>query len=377
MKRIRKFILQGLLILLPVVLVFAVLEGAARIVEIWNPPMQVDIGQGFDRDSLLFHPVAGGFMETNPDKEVSFQKQRFQMPKPARTMRIFALGGSSVNYLDYEFSVMAQELQQAWSERFDTVEIINCGGLSYGTHRLVLILAEVVHYEPDLVLVYSGHNEFEELQQLHLSHLEFATAQRTLGYSALYRFIRDIRAQQQIAALQEARQRRELATALPDTSKTWAYEFTEEETEARMDAYRDNLAAIITTCQNKGVPVIIGAVPSNLWKPNLPGEAGVQYEEVLRLFEEERYEEGMELGRDLLRKATPRHQSSDVENTIIRQLAKEYNVPLVDVEEVIRQAEPHHVPGETLFSDHCHLNGEGNSLLRRAYQEKILEASGF
>jgi hypothetical protein len=377
MKRIRQFILQGLLILLPVVLVFAVLEGAARIVEIWNPPMQVDIGQGFDRDSLLFHPVAGGFMETNPDKEVSFQKQRFQMPKPARTMRIFALGGSSVNYLNYEFSVMAQELQQAWSDRFDTVEIINCGGLSYGTHRLVLILAEVLHYEPDLVLVYSGHNEFEELQQLHLSHLEFATAQRTLGYSALYRFIRDMRAQRQIAALQEARERRELATALPDTSKTWAYEFTEEETAARMDAYRDNLAAIITTCQNKGVPIIIGTVPSNLWKPNLPGEAGVRYEEVLRLFEAGRYEEGMDVGRKLLRKATPRHQSSDVENTIIRQLAQEYNVPLVDVKEVIRQAEPHHVPGETLFSDHCHLNVEGNSLLRRAYQEKILATSGF
>jgi len=377
MKRIRQFILQGLLILLPVALVFALLEGGARIVEIWNPPMQVDIGQGFDRDSLLFHPVAGGFMETNPDKEVSFQKQRFQMPKPARTMRIFALGGSSVNYLDYEFSVMAQELQQAWSDRFDTVEIINCGGLSYGTHRLVLILAEVVHYEPDLVLVYSGHNEFEELQQLHLSHLEFATAQRTLGYSALYRFIRDMRAQRQIAALQEARQRRELATALPDTSKTWAYEFTAEETAARMNAYRDNLAAIITTCRNRDVPVIIGTVPSNLWKPNLPGEAGARYEEALGFFEAGRYEEGVALGRDLLRNATPRHQSSDVENGIIRQLAKELDVPLADVESAIIDAEPHRVPGETLFSDHCHLNAEGNAILRHVFQKEILEMRPF
>ena len=108
MKRIQNFILQGLLVLLPVLLIFVFLEGAARIVEYWRPPMQVDVGQGFDKDSLLFHPVTGGFMETNLDKRVSFQKQQFQMPKPPRTMRIFALGGSSVNYLEYEFSLLEQ-----------------------------------------------------------------------------------------------------------------------------------------------------------------------------------------------------------------------------------------------------------------------------
>ncbi len=377
MKRFRQFILQGSLILLPVVLLFAVLEATARIVEIWNPPMQVDVGQGFDKDSLLFHPVAGGFMETNPDKEVSFQKQQFKMPKPPHTMRIFALGGSSVNYLEYEFSLLEQELQKAWSARYDTVEIINCGGLSYGTHRLVLIMAEILHYEPDLVMVYSGHNEFEELQQLHLANLEFATAQRTLGYSALYRFLRDMRAQKQIGELQEARQRRELATALPDTSKTWAYEFTAEEMAARMDAYRDNLAAIITSCRNRGIPIIIGTVPSNLVKPNLPGDSGKQYEEVLRLYEAGQYEEGAVLGRNILKCAVPRHQSSDMENGIIRQLAEEFGVPLADVESAIIEAEPHHVPGETLFSDHCHLNEQGNRIWRKVYHEKILETIQF
>ena len=187
----------------------------------------------------------------------------------------------------------------------------------------------------------------------------------------------DMRAQKQIGELQEARQRRELATALPDTSKTWAYAFTVEEMAARMDAYRDNLAAIITSCRNRGIPIIVGTVPSNLVKPNLPGDSGKQYEEVLRLYEAGRYEEGAVLGRNILKNAVPRHQSSDVENGIIRRLAEEFGVPLADVESAIIAAEPHHVPGETLFSDHCHLNEQGNRIWRKVYHEKILETIQF
>ncbi|MCK5863098.1 MAG: SGNH/GDSL hydrolase family protein [Candidatus Hydrogenedentes bacterium] len=377
MKKIKQLIINSLLVIASVISLFAILEGTARIVEIWKPPMQVDIGQGFGAESLLFLPIRGGFMETNPDKSFAFHSQRFEMPKPLRTMRIFALGGSSVNYLDYEFTCLAEDLQRAWSEQVDTVEIINCGGLSYGTHRLVLIMAEIIHYNPDLVIIYSGHNEFEELQQLHLANLDFASAQRVLGRTALYRFMRDMRTRSEIVTLQQARQRRELATAIPDTSTTWAHVFTAEEMEARMDAYRNNLAAIIRKCQDKEVPVIIGTVPSNLYKPNLPGSEGKQYEEVVRLFDGEHYKEGVVLGQHILRNATPRHQSSEVENNIICHLSEEFHIPLARVESAIIQAEPNNVPGETLFGDHCHLNAAGNTILRMVYQKVILDIFCF
>ncbi len=363
--------------LLPVLIFFGLLEGAARILELWRPPMRVDIGQGFGAESLLFRPGRAGYMETHPDKLVSFQEQRFAAPKPPRTMRIFALGGSSVNYLDYEFTQLEEALRQAWAPRFDAVEIINCGGLSYGSHRLVLIAAEIMHYEPDLVLLYSGHNEFEELQQLGLANLQFVATQRALGRSALYRLIRDTRARREIAQLEDARHRRELAASIPDTSKTWEYTFTAEEIATRMDAFRDNLAAVIRMCDEQNVPVVIGTVPSNLFAPNLPGADGERYEEAVQLLREGRYEEGAELGRAILREATPRHQASDTENGIIRELADEYQVALADVEAAVIAAEPNNVPGETLFSDHCHLNAEGNRILRVVYQETILDAVQF
>lgn len=364
---------QAAWILLPVLLFFGFVETAARVREHWVPPMAVDAGQGFDPASLLFTPAADGYLETNPDKRVSFQYQRFLRKKAPGTLRVFALGGSSVNYLDYEFSQLKLELEQALSGRYQAVEIINCGGLSYGTHRLVLIASEIIQYDPDLVLIYSGHNEFEEVEQMHLAGMSHTRAQRVLGRSALYRYLRDAMARRRIAHLEEAKAARDLATSVPDSSRSWMHVFTPEEIRERMQAYQDNLDTIIRMCRDRGIAVIIGTVPSNLWRPNLPGKEGALYEEAKALFNQGRYGEGLEVGRRILRNASPRHQSSDAENEIIRALARKHQIPLADVETAVVAAEPHGVPGETLFNDHCHLNPEGNRILRRLYQDKIIE----
>jgi len=362
---------QFLLICLPLLLFFGGLEIIARFYESAHPVLQVDIGQGFDESSLLFAPVPGGWMETRPEKTVSFKQQRFKMPKPPGVLRIFALGGSSVNYLDYEFSELEKELEHRFHASVDAVEVINCGGLSYGSHRLVLIAAEILHYQPDIVLLYSGHNEFEELQQLHLSLKNYGKVQQYLGKSAFYRLIREMRARKAIARLEESRQARDLAQSIPDSSKTWEMVFTQEEIDGRMEAYRQNLTMIIAQCREAEVPLIIGTVPSNLIRPNLPGKEGQLYEEVVQLYEAGDFDEAKRRGAEILAQASPRHQSSPVENGIIRDLARIYGVPLADVETAVASAEPHGIPGETLFSDHCHLNERGNRILRQQYQALI------
>ena len=254
------------------------------------------------------------------------------------------------------------------------MEVIDCGGLSYGSHRLVLIAREVVQYDPDLLLFYEAHNEFEELQQLQLANLPAAGTQRALSHSALYRFIRDALARRAIRQLEGEKAQRGLANALPDASKSWMHSFTPEEIAGRMQAYHDNLTAIVRLCREHSASVILASVPSNLVKPSLPGPEGTRYEkEVLPLFATGEWEKGAALGRDILKNASPRHQSSDRENGIIRTVCQDLDVPLADVESEVIAAEPHKVPGETLFSDHCHLNNEGNEILGRVFEKKILE----
>ena len=41
-------------------------------------------------------------------------------------------------------------------------EVINAGGVSYASYRVAILMEELVEYDPDLFIVYSGHNEFLE-----------------------------------------------------------------------------------------------------------------------------------------------------------------------------------------------------------------------
>ena len=376
-RHLRDVVLSVLWVLFATLLLLGVMEGAARLWEMWNPPMRVDLGQGFDASVRLFEPDPTDrlYMRVNPDRLVSFQNQRFRRIKQPGTLRMAALGGSSVNYLHYEFSRLHEKLLPALNGRYQTLEVLNCGGLSYGSHRLVLLAREVLHYDLDLVMIYSGHNEFEELQQLRLSGIEQIRVQRALSRSALYRLIRDFQARRAIGQLEADRRRRELALSVPDASKAWLHRFTPEEIAGRMDAYRTNLESIIRMCREAGVPVVIGTVPSNLYRPNLPGPEGERFErEVLPLYETGRWREGLELARKIVAEASPRHQSSDQENRIIREVAERWQVPLADVEAAVCAREPHGVPGETLFSDYCHLNEQGNRLLIETFLPKMVEA---
>lgn len=359
--------------LIPVLVMLALLEGGARVREIWYPPMDVDLGQGFTGDSLLFSPdpFDHAYRVTHPKKTIAFQNLRFAAVKPPRTLRIAVLGGSSVNYLDYEFAQWPERLK-ASLPGIDQIEIINCGGKSYGSHRLVPIAAEVLQYDLDAMLFYEGHNEFEELEQLDVANLALVPVQRKLEVSALYRLLRDVATSMQVRELEEqARQQSDLAAAAPQTNAGWAHVFTPEEIATRMDTYRENLQRIVQLCNDRKVPFIIGTVPSNLWK-NPPGTQLDNWNAVEALYAAGKYVEGRDLAEGMLRQSV-RHQSSEAENEIIRAIGSQPGVRLADVKAAVLAAEPNHVPGETLFNDHCHLNPDGNRLLIQTFEPLLLD----
>ena len=86
---------------------------------------------------------------------------------------------------------LAERLSRTVSGHYDRVEIINAGAISYGTHRIVRVLTEVLQYDIDMVLLYSGHNEFEEIEQLELASLDRVDLDRLMFRSAFVRFLRD------------------------------------------------------------------------------------------------------------------------------------------------------------------------------------------
>ncbi|QDV47411.1 hypothetical protein Enr13x_73200 [Stieleria neptunia] len=358
---------------------FCLAEVGFRAMEIVWPPRHVDFGLGFNDDSRIFvasslHP---GYMETDPAKRVSFVRQRFLREKPADVFRIVALGGSSVNQLEPEFRKLERDLSAEF-DPFDQVEIINCGGLAYGSHRLVLVMREMLEYAPDLILLYSGHNEFEEIEQLSLSGLEQLGFERTISHSAIIRFIRDRKADYELSRLEKEHNQRLLSREEPvsdsNFARAWSYEFGAQDVQDRMQSYRHNLRLILTTARNQQVPVIMGTVSSNLLRPYLPRDAALRYEQVYALWKAGSAEEGMRLAKQILAETAGRHQCSDLENNILRELADEFLLPIVDVEAMVANQEPHGIPGETLFDDHCHLNAAGRAVWVSGYAPEIREA---
>lgn len=359
--------------LLPLLLSVTFLEVGARVLEIWVPPRIVDFGHGFDTASRLFVPDADrpGFRVTHPAKKAAFHGQAFADPKPEGTFRVVVVGESSVYRLSKEIPNLGRWIAGRLAGRVREVEIINAGGMSYGSQRLVPVTAEMVGYQPDLVLVYMGHNEFEEVEQLTLASVETQKLREICSASAAFRFFRDRLGLLTVRRWEHEHNQRVLSRARPDWARAWKHRFTPEDVEKRMKAFRNNLASIIRLCQTNGIPVVVGTVPSNLMKPALAKEQWEAYGEVWDLLERREHEKAAARGKELLSAMAGRHQSSPLENGIIRSLAAQYAVPLADVEAAVTAAEPHHVPGETLFADHCHLNDAGNRLLVETYRKTL------
>jgi lysophospholipase L1-like esterase len=94
-----------------------------------------------------------------------FRPARFSARKPEGGLRVFALGGSTTFglYVGSEQAFPAQ-LERGLRARFPDrpVEVINLGCPGWASDRVANVLDAVLEFDPDLVLVYTGHNEMLE-----------------------------------------------------------------------------------------------------------------------------------------------------------------------------------------------------------------------
>ncbi len=158
-------------LLLVVLAPLLVIECVCRI---WVPDPGVGQADPYvsfaDLRHLFVRNVDGTRFETDPDRLFYFCPQSFPASKAENTFRVFCIGGSTVQGRPYSadtaFSTWLQlNLQAIYPER--RIEVINCGGISYASYRLKPILQELLDHEPDLFILYTGQNEFLEERTYH------------------------------------------------------------------------------------------------------------------------------------------------------------------------------------------------------------------
>ncbi len=160
----KRFALRVAAALLPIFLVLG-MEGVLRL---WGfggyPPMFRKLGPV--PGGNLVQAVQGGaeswFFGTS-ERAGTSEQYTFVDPKPTNTIRLLLVGESAVQGYPQPRHLCASAflqamLQDAWPER--RVEVINLGTTAIASFPVLGILTEALAYDPDLVIVYTGHNEF-------------------------------------------------------------------------------------------------------------------------------------------------------------------------------------------------------------------------
>ena len=365
----------------------------------------------------LFAPDAtGDRFETAAERLVAFRPQSFAASKPRGTFRVFCLGGSTVQGRPYSvetsFTTWLQLNLQA-AQPTTNWEIVNCGGISYASYRLVPIMAEILNHEPDLFIVCTGHNEF-------LEDRTYAQAKRTPRLAIqLHRALLHLRsyalADRWLADRRNAgSSSRTVLTPEVRTKLDWregleAYRRDPARRQSTIEHLRHNLETMVRMARHAEVPIILVNPVANLKDcPPFKSEFNAELTESAQQQVIELREKARELGwSDIYRKIELLEQAAMIDDQhadllyligmcyqrtgrsteakqwfirakehdvcplrivepmheAILEIAARYQVPLLDARRLIEQQTEDGIPGQEWLLDHVHPTIAGHQLI--------------
>ena len=107
----------------------------------------------------------GDRYEIPPSRYRFFAPDSFPETKSPDEFRVFCLGGSTVQGHPYSLETSFTSFLEIALHEADPARrwrVVNCGGISYASYRLLPILHECLQHDPDLIILCTGHNEFLE-----------------------------------------------------------------------------------------------------------------------------------------------------------------------------------------------------------------------
>lgn len=349
----------------------------------------------------------------------------FPVKKAPKTFRVFCLGGSaSAGWPHPPEEIYTRYLQRALKEAYPqrTIEVLNVSAHAYAAYRVRLIFQEVIEFEPDLIVIYSGNNEFLEKR---------VYAEEPAWWEPISSALNRLHLVRRIKGSSLGRRLWPENTLLADERQHVAYEQWSKIEQLALELrqnprqyqqvknhYTFSIQSMVETARDREVPVILVSVPVNLrqWHPNVSHQPlqGPELQAWERLY---RSGEGLllqgdasgaarrlqeaaglapfhaethfALGRALERSGAyeaallsysrardldynPFRAPTDL-NDILRHIAGRYdNVSLADAEQAFLAASAPLAPGFDLFLDYVHPTKRGNLLIAKTVYDEIV-----
>ncbi len=416
-----KIILSRAALILFGLLLFGAIELTLRLA--WDPTDSLE-------EQLLLSSIdpftkQGDHYVTRDSFREAMRVSHFTVEKPTDTFRIFCLGGSATFGYPYRAenswpAVMQRALENTAPDR--KFEVINLGGTSYGTSRVLGLLRGIIKYEPDLVVVYSGNNEFvEDSYRTQMKSRDPGT--RSLDKLYISRALRKLIptsstvGRPEIIPVESGGSSQFFFSPTVDGA---VYQPSPEDENGVLQRYRRNLESMVQLLEKAGVPLILATVATNLadWSPEeydnrtIPpkvkthwaqlvekanslerdgrnSEALGAYREALDLYAGNamtHYKVGRLLSGTGNLDSALKHFTAALDldpapvrakstmNAIIRNLSTKSKLPLADIEKMTLSNILDRLPENMMFVDNVHPTPKGNVIIARIMTGTLIDA---
>jgi tetratricopeptide (TPR) repeat protein len=418
----RKRILFRAILLFSSLVLLAVVELALRLFGFGGyPPIFRKVGQT-GHGELIITDQAGAvsFFFANRERPGYNDQYSFYQPKTSNAFRVFIVGESAAKGFPQPRNLAASAfldamLCDAWPDR--QIEVINLGTTAVASYPVLEMMTRALDYQPDLVVIYTGHNEF------------FGT----YGVASVGRagskpwMLPATRAFHSLALTQtlEKLARRPADTNITLMERMVSRSYVAPEGWQRAAAANNlhhNVREMLARCRDRGVTALVCTQPANerdlapigtdkleqlddakrnefavllekgaAWSGSNPAAAAAALTNALALAPRHaratfllaqalaaagRNAEALPLFRRARDLDTMPWRATSAANEAILRAAREFNQPVCDLETVFETNSPGGAIGWELMDDHVHPTLRGQALIAETIVENMMRLKG-
>ncbi|PKG99324.1 hypothetical protein [Paraglaciecola sp. MB-3u-78] len=387
-------------------------------------------GYGYSYPLFIEAQGISGYLQPNPNlikryfhkpqlaPDVSPDTVLFKQQKPQDSFRIVIQGGSTAAGFPYgRFGSLTGMLQQRFKRLYPdkNIEIISTAMASVNSYTLRDTVREIIKIQPDLVLIYAGHNEYLGVMGVgsvyasnggHLANLLFLALKEVRVFQLiqqLYYAMFDPQAEE--FENQGAGQSQSL---MAKVAKEKNIAMSSPLYQAGISQFEDNLRSILSDYQNANIKVLISSLAANeVGQAPFASEKNADVSALQKVFKSGQFKQSIILGKtaiNLYPNSADAHyllaksflnvgqisqakehfiRASDLDllrfrapsefNQIIRQLSHQYQASWVDAQTFIREHTQSGLIGNQVMFEHLHPNKQGYFLLAEAFIKSIVQ----
>ncbi|MBF7072685.1 hypothetical protein ISG33_04640 [Glaciecola sp. MH2013] len=377
--------------------------------------------------------ILNRYFPKNAEKpSVTMEANFILKEKPSSGFRVVVQGGSTAAGFPYGLGAsIAGTLEQRLKASLPGVhvEVLNTAMSAVNSYTLLDMADEIIEQEPDLVLIYAGHNEYLGILGVGSNFTAMGSSTTTRWYMRL----KELRLVQLLQAaaysmgkmpakpsaseitddksIQE-RENQRSRTFMAKVAKNRSIEYDSAVYHDGLAQFKSNLSRLLAKYQSAGIPVLISTIASN-HKDQAPFssiEAEPSFERSMSVILNEKNNDEL---KKTIRKATLtleksksanlhfkiaklaervdlitiakkhyqlainndllRFRAPTAMNEIIRELADNYSATLIDAEKELEIRSKNGIIGQSLMLEHLHPNLRGYFVISNSFYEGIIQ----